>query len=86
LLIIYGSCPQELLVMSKSEAAKVRAEATFKRKEEQIRMGAQAWAEYEAAARAVAEKTKRLRALRLARDAGLTKAAKQLSRLTKPRS
>jgi hypothetical protein len=45
-----------------------RARALFK-KEEQIREGANAMAEYKAAQQAVREKTARLRALRLARDA-----------------
>jgi len=45
-----------------------RAEALFK-KEERLRDGENAMAEYEAAQRAMREKTARLRALRLARDA-----------------
>ena len=45
-----------------------RAEALFK-KEERLRDGQKAMAEYEAAQLAVREKTARLRALRLARDA-----------------
>ena len=55
--------------MSNSKKAKARAEALFKRKEEQARQGAKAWAEYEAQRRALAEKTERLRALRLAKKA-----------------
>ena len=55
--------------MSSSEKAKARAEALFKRKEEQARQGAKAWEEYQARQRAVAEKTERLRALRLAKEA-----------------
>ena len=43
--------------MSDSEA-KVRADAKFKRREEQIRQGAEAWAQYEAATRDIAEKSK----------------------------
>jgi hypothetical protein len=50
-----------------------RAEAMFK-KEQRQRDGQQAMAEYEAERRATHEKTARLRALRLARDA----AAKQV--------
>jgi hypothetical protein len=64
--------------MSDSEA-KVGAEAKFKRREEQIRQGAEAWAQYEAATRDIAEKTKRLRALRLAREADQAKATKHTS-------
>ena len=55
--------------MSNSKEAKARAEAAFKRKEQQAREGAKAWAEYETQRRAVAEKTERLRALRLAKKA-----------------
>ena len=52
-----------------ADAVRARAEAQFKKKEEQAREGARAKAEYEAKQRAVREKTARLRALRLARDA-----------------
>jgi hypothetical protein len=41
------------------------------RKLERARDGAQAWAEYQAEVRATWEKTARLRALRLARDAAI---------------
>ncbi len=51
--------------------ARDRAEAAFKKKEQQLREGQQAVAEYQAARAATREKTARLRALRLARDAGL---------------
>lgn len=51
--------------------ARDRAEAAFKKKEQQLREGQQAMAEYETARAATREKTARLRALRLARDAGL---------------
>ncbi len=61
--------------MSNSKDARARAEASFKRKEEQARQGATAWAEYEAQRRAVAEKTERLRALRLAKEAAQSKQA-----------
>jgi hypothetical protein len=64
-------------MMSDSIEAKARAEASFKRKEEQAQEGAKAWAEYEAQRRAVAEKTERLRALRLAREAADKEAAQQ---------
>ena len=43
------------------------------KKEQRAREGAQAWAEYQAEVRAVREKTERLRALRLARDASTAK-------------
>jgi hypothetical protein len=50
------------------QQARTRAEASFK-KEERARDGAQAWSEHEAQARGVLEKTARLRALRLAKQA-----------------
>jgi len=53
--------------MSNSKEAKARAETAFKRKEQQAREGAKAWAEYATQRRAVAEKTEQLRALRLAK-------------------
>jgi hypothetical protein len=52
-----------------SHQALDRAEALFKKKEERLREGREAMAEYEADRHAVREKTARLRALRLARDA-----------------
>jgi hypothetical protein len=55
--------------MSIPDAAKARAEAAFKRKEAQAHDGANAWAEYEAKSLAIAENTKRLRALRLPKEA-----------------
>jgi len=48
-----------------------KAELLFKRKQEQLADGQTATAEYEQHARAEREKTARLRALRLARDAKL---------------
>ena len=55
--------------MAVSATAKARAEATFKRKEEQASDGAKAWAEYEATSRAAIERMHRLRALRLTKEA-----------------
>jgi hypothetical protein len=51
-----------------SDQAHRRAEALFK-KEQQVREGQQVMAEYQAKLDAMREKTARLRALRLARDA-----------------
>ena len=51
-----------------SDTARTRAEAAF-RKEQQARDGAKAMHEYEAQMRAIQEKTARLRALRLAKQA-----------------
>jgi hypothetical protein len=52
-----------------SDQPQDRAEALFKKKQERLREGQQAMAEYQADRRAEGEKTARLRALRLARDA-----------------
>jgi hypothetical protein len=54
--------------MTNSEEVRRRADASFKRKELQVREGAKAVADYEATARAVEKNTARLKALRLARD------------------
>jgi hypothetical protein len=62
-------------MMSNSKEAKARAEALFKRKEQLAREGAKAWEEYQAQRRAVAERTERLRALRLAKEAAEFKEA-----------
>lgn len=53
---------------ARASGARTRAEASFK-KEERAREGAQAMMEYLANNRAVREKTARLRALRLAKEA-----------------
>jgi len=58
---------------TETERVRKRAEAAFKQ-EERLRNGQQAMAEYEANRVAVREKTARLRALRLARDAALKQA------------
>jgi hypothetical protein len=63
--------------MSNSKEARARGEAIFKRKEEQARQGAKAWEEYQAQRRAMAERTERLRALRLAKEAADSAAAKK---------
>jgi hypothetical protein len=53
---------------ARSSEAKARAEASFK-KDERAREGAKAMMEYQANSRLVGEKTARLRALRLAKEA-----------------
>jgi hypothetical protein len=58
---------------TETDRARKRAEAVFKQ-EEQLRNGQKAMAEYEANRIAVQEKTARLRALRLARDAAIRQA------------
>jgi hypothetical protein len=57
--------------MKNSEDARRFAEAKFKKKEQQAIDGQKAMAEYKANRLAVREKTARLRALRLARDAAI---------------
>jgi hypothetical protein len=59
-----------------SDQARARAEAAFK-KEQRAQEGAKAWAEYEATAGATQEKTARLRALRLAREAEKAKSGRR---------
>jgi hypothetical protein len=54
--------------MTNSEEVRRRADASFKRKELQVRQGTKALADYEAAVRAVEKNTARLKALRLARE------------------
>lgn len=53
---------------TKSDEVRARAEANFK-KEERAKDGAKAMMEYQANSRMVREKTERLRALRLAKEA-----------------
>jgi hypothetical protein len=62
-----------------SQQTHERAEKLFNKKEEQQREGRKAMAEYEAAQQAMREKTAKLRALRLARDAAGLQAPKQVS-------
>jgi uncharacterized protein YjcR len=57
------------MLQSNDDQARARAEAMFK-KEQRQREGEKAMAEYEARRIAERDKTARLRALRLARDAG----------------
>ena len=54
--------------LNSSEARK-RAEASFKRKQEQARDGEKAWAEYQEQRRTLSEKIAHLKALRLAKEA-----------------
>jgi hypothetical protein len=53
---------------ARSDEARARAEANFK-KEQRAKEGAKAMMEYQANSRLVREKTERLRALRLAKEA-----------------
>jgi hypothetical protein len=52
-----------------SDEAQSRAEANFKKKEQQTRESDEVWAEHAAAAKATDAKTARLRAQRLAKEA-----------------
>jgi hypothetical protein len=59
---------RETTLTSKSNETRTRAEASF-RKEERAKEGKEAMMEYEANIRMVREKTERLKALRLAKEA-----------------
>jgi len=56
------------LTTQSNEAARTRAEASF-RKEERAKEGAKAMMEYQANSRMIRERTERLKALRLAKEA-----------------
>lgn len=56
------------MLTNRSNGARARAEASF-RKEERAKDGAMAMMEYQANSRMIREKTARLRALRLAKEA-----------------
>jgi hypothetical protein len=60
-----------------SKEAKTRAEASFKKKEQQAKEGAKAMLQYQAERHAVREKTARLKTLRLAKEAADKEAADQ---------
>jgi hypothetical protein len=64
------------LANSSTKEAQARAEASFKRKELQARDGKLAMNEYNAAGNATREKTARLKALRLAKEAAELEAAR----------
>ena len=65
---------REKTLTTKSNEARTRAEANF-RKEERAKEGAKAMMEYQANIRMVREKTERLKALRLAKEAAANKRA-----------
>jgi hypothetical protein len=54
------------------------------KRQERARDGAQAWADYQAESRAAREKTARLRALRLARDAATNNKITKVEKRQKP--
>ena len=61
-----------------------RAETLFKKKQERLREGEKAMTEYQAERRAIIEKTARLRALRLARDAARPRSAEATVQTSAP--
>lgn len=63
-----GSAMEKAMATTRSNEARARAEASFK-KVERVKEGAKAIMEYHAHSRIVREKTERLRALRLAKEA-----------------
>jgi hypothetical protein len=63
-----------MTLTARSDEARARAEANFK-KEQRAKEGAKAMMEYQANGRLVREKTERLRALRLAKEAADRKQA-----------
>jgi hypothetical protein len=67
---------KEMRLTPLSDAARARAEANFK-KEERAKEGAKAMMEYQANSKMVREKTERLKALRLAKEAADKKRAGQ---------
>jgi hypothetical protein len=71
---------EEVSLKSTVEESRARAEASFKKKERQAIEGAKAMAEYEAQMIAVRERTAKLRALRLARQAEEAKRHETASR------
>ena len=71
---IFQVAEREKTLATKSNEARTRAEANF-RKEERAKEGAKAMMEYQANIRMVREKTERLKALRLAKEAAANKRA-----------
>jgi len=67
------------------DAAKAKAEATFKRRQEQAREGAIAMSEYIAAQKAERIKMERLRTLRLAKEAKEAKEARKAEEVVTPK-
>jgi hypothetical protein len=68
------------------QSAEVQKANRYFRKEEQKKAEAAAWAEHHTSQAAVLEKTARLKALRLARDAALPTVIVKPKRKTAPRS
>ena len=68
---------------SSPEEARARAEAKFQKQQKAAEAGAKATAEHEAQARAVEDKTARLKSLRLAREAADKEATAQMAAASK---
>ena len=68
-----------------TKEVQARAEASFKRKEQQARDGKLATAEYEAVSQATREKTARLKILREAKEAADRETAAQKAAEPKPK-
>jgi len=66
--LVGGSTATEMTLTNNSGDARTMAEAKFRKQELQASEGAKARAEYDGAQRAVADKTARLKALRLAKE------------------
>ena len=66
---LFATRAQTEMIVPNSTEAKTRAEASFKRKQDQAREGTKAWAEYQARHQGLDEKIARLKALRLAKEA-----------------
>jgi hypothetical protein len=75
---------KETTLTTETNEARARAEASF-RKEERAKEGAKAMMEYQANSRMIREKTERLKALRLAKEAA-DKARARLERDRAPRT
>jgi len=68
MMLFPESLKEETTLTTRSDEARARAEASF-RKEERAKEGGKAMMEYQAQSRLIREKTERLRALRLAKEA-----------------
>ena len=71
-----------MIVPKNSKEAHARAEASFKKKEQQAREGSKAAADYQAEGIALRARTERLRSLRLAKEAADQKAAAEQKTVT----
>ena len=70
--------------MDQAEEARLRAEANFKKKQQQTEEGEKAWAEHLATGKAADENRAKLKALRLANEAEQAPTPKRKALLKKP--